>query len=231
MKKLKFIGMVAIMVPCAHAYSQTVVLQIDPAVDTTVAADEKFFANSGYSLGFLIGALDSTAPVMIGKALTFKAGVHFGIRWNKWLANTMEIGWAYTSFPFRQDLATKTFPPPISTNAKEALRCWAIETNLLQRFTYRKKEGRIGNFIEVGAGIDLQIGMDHVTRNELPDGSTLKQVNGKVPYRKGLYATLLAKLGFGRFFFYGQYRLTPLIKAGYGDPKLPAVTIGIGVNT
>ena len=212
--------------------AQTVILEIDPAVDTSESVfgpNRKYFAQSVYALGFFLGPSDSVAPYIPGRSFTVKLSSLFKVRWTGFLSNCLELGLKYNQIALEQS-ASKTFPDT-THNRTQKLRSTTIEVNLFQRFNFGKRGDRIGNYVDIGAGVNWVPMMAHVRKKKLPDGRKQKTVNTKLPYRKSFYYTVLAKIGIGGVYFFGQYRLTPLIRTGFGDPALPPFVLGIGFTS
>jgi hypothetical protein len=151
-----------------------------------------------------------------------------GAYWSKAFGNVFELGYNYSFFPFAQT-AAKTFPDT-TISLRQTLRTWAIELNLFQRFSIKRKPPRPGTYIDIGAGVDWAIMMGQVRRLDGTDGSKVKLAETRLPYRRSFYYSFLARLGFGNFFLFGEYRMSPLIKPGYGDPGLPQLAVGLGLT-
>lgn len=218
------------LLAAVQAAGQTVVLQVDsPGDSLTDFTEDKFVARTFWGLGFLAGPGDSTVPVATGASYSARLNGQFLMRWSKTLANIIEFGYSYTQMQFRQT-AAKTFPDT-TLNRKQTLRCLGLDLALLQRVTWLKRPYRIGHFVEAGGVVDWSILMDHVRKNNLTDGTKHKEVLSKVPYRQPFYFSLVGRIGFGNFYLFGQYRLTRMIRLGFGEPRLPQLMIGLGITT
>ena len=201
------------------ATAQTVVLEVPQAVDTSqvnYGPNRKFFVQSVYGLGFFVGKADSSAPFIAGRSFALRLSTLLKVRWTNFLSNCLELGYQYFEMPFDQTQA-KTFPDT-SQNRKQKLRGSAIEGNLYQRFNFGRRGDRIGNYIDIGVGANWVPFLANIKKSDLPDGRKQKIVENKLPFKKGVYYTAIAKLGIGAFYVFGQYRLSPWLKDGFIDP-------------
>lgn len=229
MKKLLAIPICALGLTLA---AQTVVLEVPQAVDTTevnYGPNRKFFVQSVYGLGFFAGRSDSSAPYVAGRSYAIRLSSLAKIRWTNFLSNCIELGYQYFEIPFDQTQA-KTFPDT-SQNRKQKLRGLQIEGNVYQRFNFGRRGDRIGNYIDIGIGANWIPFLANIRKNDLPDGRRQKTIENKLPFKKNLYYTAIAKLGIGGFYVFGQYQLSPWVKDGFGDPEIPALLLGLGFTT
>lgn len=230
LRTLVALALIAATIDLSQA--QTVVLQVDPAVDTfelRTGPNRKFYTHSFLALGFLAGQKDPAAPVLYGRAIDIRFGVLHKIKWTNFFSNCIEMALHNTELPFNGTEPMKSFPDTVM-NKKEKLRSFGIQLNLLQRFNIGHRGDKLGNFIDLGAGVDWVPWMDHLVRNDIADGTKQKVVTRKLPYRQAIYYSAIGKVGLGGINFFGHYRLTPMIKSGFGDPVLPVWTFGVGIK-
>ncbi len=203
-------------------------------VNTDTSETENFGPNQANYMHYYfgIGILPMTGQagglIMPFSSSDLVTGILYKRKWSEVFSSG--FGVAYHNQSFRLQQTTNKVLPDTILNEKESLLASSLQAEIYQRFNFGKRGDIIGAFLDLGAGANFFVRMQHETVNTNSNGVVVTVNEKKLLYNQKNYFHLLARLGYNRWILYAQYRLNPLISLSSGLPKLPPLSIGIQIG-
>ncbi len=228
MKKILF--PILFSLTCSYIMAQTVKMEVDTDTNMTnnYGPNQRNYIHTYFSYGFIPMAGQNGALTNPLKNSDIIIGVRYKRKWSEVLSSGADL--AYQSQIFRlKQTPGKVLPDTIS-NEKESLIAYSFQAEIYQRFNFGNRGDVVGTFLDIGAGINFLVRMQHETVNTLPNKVVLTVNEKNLPYNQKNYFHLMARLGYNRWMIYAQYRLNPLINQNMGYPDLPPLSIGFQIG-
>lgn len=198
-------------------------------------ANQKSYVHGFIGYGIILGGTEgSGGTINYGRS----GGWHFGIRKKRKLSNFYSLGYelfyAINTFSLKQD-STKKFPNS-SLHDKEYLRTNELGFSIYNRFNFSKRGNRIGNFIDLGAFGTWVAGASHTFFDKYAIVNSANASNTTFTNRGLIYMSdfnygALARLGFNRLVFFGNYRVSNLFNGKISSyPELPRLITGVQIG-
>ena len=205
----------------------------DDSTFTEYGQNEKKFWHAFTGYGLVVGEADGPgADLEIYGSSQFIFGVRHKRKLNNLLAVGYEFGWSHRAYRLKQD-SSKVFVTPTLHDQEKVVYDGAFLGAYL-RINFGKRGNFIGNYLDLGAYAEGHAWTKHVTFDKHDVATAGGASNSKVvnrglvwaePYRYGV----IARVGFNKLTFYGDYRLSDLIKSDNANlyPELSRITVGI----
>ncbi len=232
MKKFSAIFFILFCAGFYGSFGQTMILQVDRATDSIPATrgpNLKKFVHFFLSAGFVAGADEAGARINY-----FSSGeLGFGVRWKYKISTVYSTGFEWRVGYLANKLAQKTgkiFPDTI-LNDRERMDYNSLQLGYYSRFNLDPKRGNyMGYYVDIGIRGEWDFGIQHVTKNTLPDGSSVTAIFSSLPYVNRFNYSVFGRAGLNKVLFYASYRLSDLFEPGYHYPELPRLTAGIELS-
>jgi hypothetical protein len=209
-------------------FTQTVLFHQD-VNDTTLGKRGPNLRNYSHlyvGFGFIAGKPDSAgSAIKYGRSVDWMVGYRYKFRISNFFAIGYDIDFNSYTYALKQSSA-KTLPDTIVHN-KEQMNFSDLGLSGYMRFNYGRRGNRIGNFIDIGAFGDWGFSTTHFTKDKAPNGNIVKTTVSRLKYINDTNYGLTARVGFGRYVFFANYRLSDLFKTSYHYAELPRITAGI----
>jgi hypothetical protein len=216
---------------CFSSYSQTV--KLHEVVDDTVMGKHgpnlKNFSHFYLGLGFMAGAADSTgSDILYGRSTDLVIGYRYKLRFSNFFAVGYDLSFNSYKYALKQD-SQKLVPDTIQHN-KENLSFNNLGASLYMRFNYGRRGNRVGHFIDLGGYGDWTFSAVNFTKDKRQNGNIVRTKISNLDYFNSTNYGLTARLGFNRYVFYGNYRLSDIFKSSKKLPEMPRLTIGLQIG-
>ncbi len=236
----KFLILSILLIIGTTMYSQKVLLMEDLDADTITKKWGKNLKHYGHlymGLGFSASAAEKGAEVIYGASSNFD----FGYRYKYKICNYYSIGADLNInthiYRLKQDEETKIVPDNVEHD-KERIQTTGLKLELYQRFNFGKRGNHIGNYFDIGAYGSYFLSTQHYTMDKNPgwnpDIGKIETVSSNLDYMEDFEYGLTTRLGFGRWVFFGKYRMSDLfvntdnLQTPY--PELPALNVGFEIS-
>ncbi len=238
MKILKLLFLLSIFNLTIYVKAQT------PVIEETVphnieeskkGPNQKSFLHGFIGYGLILGGGEGAGgTINYGRS----GGWHFGIRKKRKFSNFYSVGYDFfysiNTFSLKQD-SSKVFPNA-SLHTREHFRTNELGLSLFNRFNFGKRGNRIGNFLDFGVYGTWVIGASHTFYDKFVIANSANASNITVTNRGLIYVSNFnygaqMRIGFNRFIFFGNYRISQLFNgkiAAY--PELPRLITGIQIG-
>lgn len=211
---------------------QDVVVEKDPAVDTLIP---RWGPNYRHYIHFFLGIGAAVDPGSTGATIRqphFVDDFQFGLRYKLKLANFLAVGtelaYSFNNFVLKQD-SSKTLP--VSTLFdRQRMTFHNAQLGLYLRINYGKRGNSLGNYIDLGAYGEYVIRHVFITRMKNADNTITRSKTRGMDYYNPLNYGGMLRIGFGKWAFYGQYRVSDLFYPSKNLPELPRITAGIQLS-
>lgn len=232
MKTLHFVLLIFLgcaLLFCVEATGQTILLNVDRAVDSippNKGPNKATYTHAFFRAGFVAGPDEKGARIVYGSSAEFT----LGFRKKYKIGNIYSFGWDMqlntTIFKLKQD-SSKVVPNTL-INKTERIEVSSLGLGLFNRFNLDPHRGNaLGKFIDLGIAGQWDFTVENIVKNDLPNGSKIRSQIKKLPYVTDLQASLVARMGFNKIAFYGNYRLTNMFRPSFHYPELPRLVIGL----
>jgi len=215
---------------CSFIMAQTVKMEVD--TDTTTSKNygpnQRNFIHTYFSYGFIPMTGQNGALTEPLKNFNIVIGVRYKRKWSKIFSNGIDLAYQNQIFSLKQ--TTGKILPDTMINEKESLLSYSFLADVFQRFNFGNRGDVVGTFLDIGAGFNFLVTMQHETVNTLSSGIVLTKNEKNLPYNQNNYFHLLARFGYNRWILSAQYRLNPLINQNYGYPDLPPLSISFQIG-
>lgn len=220
--------------------AQEVLLQEDVHEDTTTSnfgAGRTHFVHLYTSVGSSFGPPDSAGGAILPhRSVSFDIGVRYKLKiLERW---EMGLGVRYTreAYALKQNDEKVVFGD--QQYQKEKLILNDIGGNLYTRFVFGKRGNFTGTFLDLGVFGDFSAGKRHLTVYEFDDPNTagareIKSKRKGLTFVEDLHYGFMARIGYGRYAFYGRFRYSDLWKDdGIAEayPELPRFNVGFQIG-
>jgi len=209
-------------------FTQTVLMHQD--VNDTVLGKHgpnlRNFSHFYVGFGFIAGKPDSAgSAIKYGRSVDWMLGYRYKFRISNFFAIGYDIDFNSYTYALKQS-AGKTLPNDTLHN-KEQMNFDDLGLAGYMRFNYGRRGNRVGNFIDIGAFGDWSFASDHFTKDKKQNGNIVKTTVSRLKYINNTNYGFTARVGFGRYVFFANYRLSDLFKTSYHYAELPRITAGI----
>jgi hypothetical protein len=232
MKKFSAIIFIFFCISISKSRGQTMILQVDRATDSIPAThgpNLKKFVNFFLFAGFVTGADEAGARIKYFSS----AEVGFGVRWKYKISPIYSTGFEWRIDYLANKLVQKTgkyFPDTI-LNDRERMDFTSLQLGYYSRFNFDSKRGNfLGYYLDIGVRGEWDFGVQHITKNDLPDGSSVTAIFSSLPFVNSFNYSVFGRVGLNKVLFYASYRLSDLFKSNYHYPELPKLTAGIELS-
>jgi hypothetical protein len=236
-KYLLFLGLFIGSVSTLSA--QKVVLAEDLTKDSIpqkFGPNRTHFRHLYVGYGFVAGPSENKgSAVKYGESHEWQIGYRYKYKVGNVYALGFDLAFNPQTFFLKQS-KDKTLPNA-ATHEKEKLKFTNIGLGLYNRINFGKRGNYVGNFIDLGVYGNWLAFSRHIYKDEMPDpkltGSERVVVRHKdLTYVEDFNYGLLARLGFNRYVFYGNYRLSDLFDPDYTFKyaELPRVAVGLQIS-
>lgn len=216
---------IASFLPSAAA--QTVLLDRED-IDSTVSLfgpNRKHFVHLHFGYGLIFGKNNEGAKTRVPGSYDFKIGLRYKYKISETLALGLEANYGNHTFDFRQEEG-KVFADT-TLNDEEELIVHYLEPTVYFRINIGERGNSMGRFVDLGAGLPINIGAAHFTSNELPTGEIRTVTTSRLNYVESYFLQAFVRIGFNNLSFYYQYRFTEIFNETVNYPALPAMTLGL----
>ena len=197
--------------------------------------NRKFYNSTFSGFGFLIGSPDSAgSAINWQRSFYVENGARHKRQFGQFFALGHDASFNLRSYSIKQDTA-KTFGGFQTHTAERFIQ---VNGNLIifSRFNFLPRRGNhLGRYIDLGGYAEYAVITRHMVRDKLPDITGYK--NAKTFFRGLQYINRLnygatARIGFGNFIFFGQYRLSDIFRKTeqFNYQELPRYTVGISLD-
>jgi hypothetical protein len=211
--------------------SQNVLMHQD-VKDTTLGKHGPNLKNFGHffiGLGFVLGKPDSAGSnILHGRSTEFTFGYRYKLKICKFFAIGYDIDFNSYTHALKQS-GYKTLPDSVKHN-KEQMNFNDLGLSGYMRFNYGRRGNRVGNFIDLGAFGDWTFAANHFTKDKNQYGNIVKTTVSHLKYLNSTNYGAMARLGFGRYVFFANYRLSDIFKKSYNFSELPRITVGFEIG-
>ncbi|MGD0711240.1 MAG: hypothetical protein ABR968_08645 [Bacteroidales bacterium] len=209
-------------------FSQTVLMHQD-VNDTALGRhgpNLRNFSHVYIGLGFILGKPDSAgSSIRQGRSTDFVLGYRYKFRISNFFAIGYDIDFNSYSYSLKQS-AGKTLPNDTLHN-KEQMNFDDLGLSGYMRFNYGKRGNRVGNFVDIGVFGNWGFLATHFTKDKKQNGNIVKTTVSHLSYINSINYGVTARVGFGRYVFFANYRLSDLFKTSYHYSELPRLTVGV----
>jgi hypothetical protein len=229
MKKIVFVFLFVLL--GIAGFSQTVLMHQD-AKDTVLGKhgpNLKNFSHFYVGIGFIAGKPDSAgSDIKAGKSVNVVLGYRYKLK----ISNFYAIGYdiAYNSYSFSLEQDSKKITPDTVLHKKEKLNFGNLGLSPYMRFNYGRRGNHIGKFIDLGAYGDWTFIASDISKDKKSNGNLVKTKISHLNYYNATNYGVLVRIGFNRYVFYGNYRLSNIFKSSYNYPELPRIIIGLQIG-
>jgi len=229
MKKIFVVAFFLLLICTRPAMSQTVLLQVDRATDSLPlkrGPNLQKFVHFFLFAGLIAGPDEAGAQIKYGSS----ADLGMGVRWKYKISDFYSTGFEWRLDYFEDKLRQqdgKTLPDTL-LNDVERMDFTSIQLAYYSRFNFDVNRGNyVGYYLDIGALGEWDYSIQHITKNDLPDGSRVVASASSLPYVNHFNYSLLARIGLNKFSIYALYRVSDLFKSQYNYPELPRLTLGL----
>jgi hypothetical protein len=225
-----------------QANAQKVMLEEKPdvAANTRFGPNLDYFMQFTFSYGMLVGKGDDRLPINNWRSSDFTAGLKLKRKINGLLSVWLEPKYHYAAYNIRQtdsiNIADKMFETGNKIkHVKERFATESILLNGFLRVNFDPKRGNyLGNYLDLGAGVDFMLGKEYLSLDKVSggptDGSIKRTSYTGLPFMNDIGYNTFARLGFNWIAIGFNYRMSSLFKSQYGYPEPPAYTVFIDIN-
>ncbi len=212
---------------CGTANAQKVLLSQDVALDTIVpkkGPNRNNFSHLYVGYGVLFGNEPGGLKTKLPGTSDFRAGFRYKRRLSQTFALGFDLAYVKNSFKLKD------------TNVdKEKYIVNKAEGGFYLRMNYGKRGDRVGNFIDLGGSAGYVFRSAHVLTDRQPVTTTFRAKSLQVKYTglsffEDVSYSALMRVGFGRYIFYGEYRLSDVISKSHSSRDLPYITAGFQIG-
>jgi len=230
-KMKKYFLLLSILILGLTTNSQTVLLEQDVYKDTLekkVGPNLRHFHHLYLSFGFMSKQSDKGADIKFGNSTFFD----FGYRYKLKICNHYALGTDFNMGFYGYNLKQTNFKtlPDTLLNDKETFNFNNLSLGLYQRINFGRRGNYVGNFLDLGCYGLFNYSLVHFTQNTMADKSIVEQRTRKLGYYNMLGWGINARLGFNRYIFTAQYRMSDYFKKNYNYPELSRLSIGFQIG-
>lgn len=225
--------------------AQEVILKQRVELDTVpkkIGQNLKRYSHFYLGLGAIVGQNEGDGgDLNYGRSLDFTAGFRYKYKINNIYALGLDAKYNWTSFNLKQN-DDKILPNNLK-HEREVINFNNFGFIAFNRINFDKNRGNyIGKFLDLGAYADWTFTVRHKYTTEYNVAGNANQsvsevTNSGLLYVESLNYGLTARLGFGKFVFYGSYRLSDQFKKKLNDqfdsssyPELARFIAGIQIS-
>jgi hypothetical protein len=214
------------------AFPQTVLLQVDRAVDSLPSVrgpNLQKFSHFYFAAGFVLGADETGGKIIYGSSVNLAAGV----RWKYKIGKVYSLGYetSFSYLDYKLDQVESKILPDTFLNDIERLDYLSFQLGFYNRFNFDPQRGNyMGYFLDLGIRGEWDYSIEHIRKNELPDGSEVKTSISALPYVNRLNYNLFARIGLNKLLMFVSYRMSDLFKSSYNLPETPRLIAGIELS-
>lgn len=213
---------------CASVQAQKVLLSQDVLQDTVVpkkGPNRKSFSHLYVGYGLIFGDEGNLKTKQPGTS-DFRIGYRLKRKVSESFSFGGEVSYIKNSF------RPKNNPAGIE---KVKFIVNRAEAGLYLRLNYGKRGDKIGNFIDIGGSggwifKSALIQTDKKPVSTFINANTLQTKYTGLSFIEDLSYSGLIRIGFGRYVFYGEYRISDVIAPAYSRDDLPRITAGIQIG-
>lgn len=232
--KIKYSGIIFIFLwlTAAKNFGQTVILQVDRAVDSLApkrGPNLEKFAHFFVAGGVVTGADKPGARIKYGSSVE----LGFGVRWKYKIGNCYSLGYELRTnyLEYKMDQKPGKRLPDSLLYDVERFEFYSVQVNLFNRFNLDPGRGNeLGYYIDLGIGGEWNYSIQRIIKMKLSDGSDMRASISGLPYVNRFNYHVFGRVGLNKIVFYAGYRISDLFKSGYGYPELPRLITGIQLS-
>lgn len=227
---MKNVVLLFLVLICFGVQAQEVVLERNPAVDTTkdkTGPNRKHFLHVFASGGLVTGPKNTNARLKYFGNYNLQLGLRYKLRFNDFYAIGFETSVTNMTCNLRQEEG-KWLPDTI-LHKKERLNWMYLNLSFFNRINFYKRGDILGNYLDLGITGSYCPSFVHFTMDKTPDGRTLRTRERGLPYFSPFAYSVFGRVGFNRFAVSISYRLSNLFKPGYQYANIAPVWATIEV--
>lgn len=210
--------------------AQTILLEKDPAADTT---KQTFGPNRAFFHHFYIGGGAVTGPQYNNAKLktTGNYNLQLGWRYKLRCSNYYAIGADVniTNMVCNLKQQNSKILPNTILHTKERLNWMYLNLSLYNRFNFKKRGNIIGNYIDIGVTGSYCPSSVHFYMDKTPNGRTLRTRERGFNYFNPFAYSVFGRIGFNQLAFSVSYRLSKLFKSNYSYPNIAPINVTVEI--
>ncbi|PLX19144.1 MAG: hypothetical protein C0599_11270 [Salinivirgaceae bacterium] len=199
--------------------------------NTNYGPNKKHYFYPYLKAGQTIGASADSLPAKYWGSGSFGIGIRYKNKLTSWWSHGLDLSYNYQTYSIAQN-NEKMLIDNIQYE-KEKLNLHQIFGNYYWRFRMGRAGNYLGKFFDVGGYGAWNIGKNHVIKADegIVNAKKQKTKFKNVDYLEDIEYGIIARIGFPRVAFYGQYRLSTLLKdMPDNSDKLPNIVVGIELS-
>jgi hypothetical protein len=211
-----------------NASAQKILLEEDPAVDTTdtdFGPNQRNFVHFYYGYGMFFGKENKGAEIHNGNSYYLTAGLRYKHKITEFYSLGADL--AYTNATYRLKQNSAKIVPDTLQHKKERLSWMYFNASVYNRFNFKKRGDILGSYIDIGAEAGYSFSFVHFYYDRADDGRAIKTRVRGLDYFQPFYYSAFARLGFDRLSLSCSYRLSNLFKSKSNYPDLPPLCISL----
>ena len=218
-----------------RGYSQNVIMK--ETIDTTkkveaVGPNRKHFGHLITAYGFGIQSNNTEYTIKPFGSGNYFLGYRNKQRINKTFAYGFSIAYNYRNFHLLPKL-TDTLPGPFRFD-KESIKFNNIYFDLYQRINYGRRGNSLGKFIDVGFYGEYAFSTVYSVKHNLPANNNMQANKVALKYKNLNYLNpfnygLTLRIGFDKYVFFGNYRISNCVKGNTVMKELPRISAGVEI--
>jgi len=220
--------------------AQEVVLEQKPdqLAHTGFGPNKAWFAQLSIGYGTLIGDGANANGLSINnwRSNDLDISIKMKRKINGLLSVWLEPGYHYAAYNINQTepkLTDSLFWPgngPLK-HVKERFATEGLLLNAFLRLNFDPKRGNyLGDYLDLGAGGDINIDQEYLAIDKNSDGSVKRTSFSNIPYMNGFGYHVFARIGLNWLAITFNYRLSGVFKNQYNIPEPSVFTAGIEIN-
>jgi hypothetical protein len=199
--------------------------------NTNYGPNKKHYIYPYIKAGQVLGTSADSLPTKYWGSGNLGFGFRYKNKLTSWWSHGLDLNYNYQSF----SIAQKDEKMLIDNNQyeKERLNLHQIAGSYYWRFQIGRAGNYLGKYLDIGGYGAWNMGKNHVIKsdNNIPGASKQKTKLKNVNYLEDIEYGVLARFGFPRVAFFGQYRLSTLLKNVPEDSEmLPNISVGLEIN-
>lgn len=199
--------------------------------NTNYGPNKKHYIYPWIKAGQILGASADSLPIKYWGSGSFGIGLRYKYKLTSWWSNGFDLGYNYQSI----SIAQKDEKMLIDNNQyeKERLNIHQITGSYYWRFRIGRAGNYLGKYFDIGGYGAWNFSKNHIikTNDNIPNAEKQKTKLKNVSYIENIEYGVVARIGLPRVAFFGQYRLSNLLKDVPENSKtIPNITIGLEIK-
>lgn len=237
MKKTIVIYLLPLLLSFNSVNAQEVLLSEDVSADTVVSRwgpNRLHYSHFYLNYGFCADDAENGAQTRFWQTRHWDIGWRYKLRVANFYAIGTDLSIGSQRFGLKQN-SHKTLPDTVLHDV-ERLTLTPLRLGFYKRFNYGKRGNYIGNFVDVGIHGQWHIALRHFTQNETKtddkeaQAGMVKVTKSRLNYYEDFGWGLHARIGFNRWVFSANYRMSQMFISRFELPELPRLSVGLQIG-